>query len=76
MDKARRKLNRAMQVFCDALNIKVLSHTNITEEQEYLYRADGVHLSKFGNAYYLMEVRELLSTLWKENVWCKSLRWV
>ena len=70
MDKARRKLNRAMRVFCEAMDIKVLSHVNIQEEQEILYRSDGVHLSKFGYAYYMMEIRELLSTLWQEYVWC------
>ena len=71
MDKARRKLNRAMRVLCDAMDIKVLSHVSIMEEEEHLYRSDGVHLSKYGYAYYMMEILDLLSKLWKENVWCK-----
>ncbi|XP_078504431.1 uncharacterized protein LOC144762992 [Lissotriton helveticus] len=71
IERARRKLNRAMRLFCDAHGIKVLAHVGLRLEEPLLFRDDGVHLSHMGNAYYLMEMRDTISLLWNESIWCR-----
>ncbi|XP_078509656.1 uncharacterized protein LOC144769437 [Lissotriton helveticus] len=71
VERARRKLNRAMRLFCVDQGIKVLAHVGLQLEQALLFRDDGVHLSHVGNAFYLMELRDLINFLWNESIWCK-----
>ncbi|XP_078537157.1 uncharacterized protein LOC144822957 [Lissotriton helveticus] len=71
IERARRKLNRAMRLFCAVHGLKVLAHGGLRLEEPLLFRDDGVHLSHMGNAYYLMELRDLLSFLWNESIWCR-----
>ncbi|XP_069082245.1 uncharacterized protein [Pleurodeles waltl] len=73
IERAQRKLNRAMRVFCWAHGIKVLKHEDITEGDAGLYRANGVHLSELGNAYYLMEMHLIMGDLWSEKMWLKEV---
>ncbi|XP_078496137.1 uncharacterized protein LOC144752059 [Lissotriton helveticus] len=70
VERARRKLNRAMRLFCADKGIHVLAHVGLQLEQPLLFRDDGVHLSHMGNAFYLMELRDLISHLWNESIWC------
>lgn len=73
VEKARRKVNRAMRVFCEVHGIKVISNPGLRLEERLLFRDDGVHLSTLGNAYYMMEMRDVVSKLWNESIWCKRL---
>ncbi|XP_078504002.1 uncharacterized protein LOC144762645 [Lissotriton helveticus] len=71
IERARRKLNRAMRLFCADHGLKVLAHGGLRLEEPLLFRDDGVHLSHMGNAYYLMKLRDLISFLWNESIWCR-----
>lgn len=71
VEKARRKVNRAMRVFCREKDIKVIANPGLILEEPLLFRDDGVHLSTMGNAYYMMEMRDVVSKLWNEAIWCK-----
>ncbi|XP_078518935.1 uncharacterized protein LOC144784126 [Lissotriton helveticus] len=70
IEKARRKLNRAMRLFCGDKDIKVIAHKGIRLAEPLVFRDDGVHLSQLGNAYYMMEMRDVVSKLWNEAIWC------
>ncbi|XP_078496724.1 uncharacterized protein LOC144752739 [Lissotriton helveticus] len=70
IEKARRKLNRAMRLYCVDKDIKVIAHGGIRLEEPLAFRDDGVHLSRLGNAWYMMEMRDVVSKLWNENIWC------
>ncbi|XP_069098624.1 uncharacterized protein [Pleurodeles waltl] len=72
IERARKKLNRAMRVFCWAQGIKVLRHGDIKEQEKALFRDDGVHLSQIGNAYYLTELRLMLESVWGVNLWIRT----
>ncbi|XP_078501100.1 uncharacterized protein LOC144755756 [Lissotriton helveticus] len=72
VEKARRKLNKAMRVFCNVMKIGVLSHDNISSSESHLFRDDGVHLSQLGMAYYLVEIRDMLAQELQVNLWCNS----
>ncbi|XP_078527935.1 uncharacterized protein LOC144802402 [Lissotriton helveticus] len=70
IEKARRKLNRAMRLYCGDNDIKVIAHEGIRLAEPLVFRDDGVHLSQLGNAYYMMEMRDVVSKLWNEAIWC------
>lgn len=72
VEKARRKLNKAMKVFCKVMKIGVLRHESISGSESHLFRDDGVHLSQIGMAYYLVEIRDMLAQELQVNVWCNS----
>ncbi|XP_078506937.1 uncharacterized protein LOC144767330 [Lissotriton helveticus] len=70
IERARRKLNRAMRLYCGDNDIKVIAHEGIRLAEPLVFRDDGVHLSQLGNAYYMMEMRDVVSKLWNEAIWC------
>ncbi|XP_069058671.1 uncharacterized protein [Pleurodeles waltl] len=72
IERARKKLNRAMRVFCWAQGIKVLRHGDIKEQEKELFRDDGVHLSQLGNVYYITELRLMLESAWGTNLCTKE----
>lgn len=74
VEKAHRKLYRAMKVFCQGMGLTILSHANITGKEGHLFREDGVHLSQLGQSYYLLEIRDFLANFWNEELWCGKSR--
>ncbi|XP_078515108.1 uncharacterized protein LOC144773922 [Lissotriton helveticus] len=73
IERARRKLNRAMRLYCGDNDIKVIGHEGIRLAEPLVFRDDGVHLSQLGNAYYMMEMRDVVSKLWNEAIWCPRM---
>ncbi|XP_078503292.1 uncharacterized protein LOC144762002 [Lissotriton helveticus] len=74
MEKARKKVNRAMKIFCVGLGIQTIAHDSITGKEGHLFREDGVHLTQFGMAYYILEIRAMLSKILKVDLWVSSRR--
>ncbi|XP_069061642.1 uncharacterized protein [Pleurodeles waltl] len=61
IDRARRKVNREMSVFCRHEDFGRIWHSEIKYNDAKCFRGDGVHLSKFGMNLYMLELREVLA---------------
>ncbi|XP_067322028.1 uncharacterized protein [Anolis sagrei] len=58
LEKARKRVNRAMRMFMIRQRGYYIEHTDITREQQGFYRVDGVHLSETGNQQFLADLRQ------------------
>ncbi|XP_069491515.1 uncharacterized protein [Ambystoma mexicanum] len=67
IERARKGINREMEKFCASLKVRVMDHKEITYEGFLVFRGDGVHLSIYGNSYYLADLSSWLGD------WVKSL---
>ncbi|XP_069486285.1 uncharacterized protein [Ambystoma mexicanum] len=68
IERARKGINREMEKFCASVKVRVMDHKEITYEGFLVFRGDGVHLSIYGNSYYLADLSSWLGD------WVKSLR--
>ncbi|XP_067322976.1 uncharacterized protein [Anolis sagrei] len=68
LEKARKRVNRAMRVFMIHQRGHFLSHPNITRDDERLYRSDGIHLSELGNQLFLQNLQEGIRRVLEELV--------
>lgn len=54
IDKARRKINRDMRVFCGESGFGRVEQPELRYAAVYFFRVDGVHLSHYGMEIYLI----------------------
>ncbi|XP_078506701.1 uncharacterized protein LOC144827564 [Lissotriton helveticus] len=70
LEKARRKVNRTMRLFCQHWGIYSLNHYHLQVSEHHLFCEDGVHLSALGLSFYLLELRDLISKVLQVQLWC------
>ncbi|XP_067323907.1 uncharacterized protein [Anolis sagrei] len=57
LEKARKRVNRAIRVILTRANGSYIAHDQITHDNNSLYRADGVHLSDSGIDIFLANIQ-------------------
>ena len=62
-ERARRNLNKVMSAFMRDYGMLSVRHFNICSAETSLFRHDGVHLTDRGNAFFLSNIRNAITSL-------------
>ncbi|XP_067328802.1 uncharacterized protein [Anolis sagrei] len=57
LEKARKRVNRAMRTALARGRGSYIPHKDITHDKTQFYRSDGVHLTDLGNAHFLADLQ-------------------
>lgn len=68
VDKSRKRINSALRSLVLMEGGRIIRHPNIMVGNTDLYRYDGVHLSKVGNAIYLNNIQGAFESFISGNV--------
>ncbi|XP_078540719.1 uncharacterized protein LOC144826212 [Lissotriton helveticus] len=60
IDRARRKINREMRVFCAKEGVGRMEHPELCYGANYFFLEDGVHLSRYGMELYIVQLKEAI----------------
>ncbi|XP_041418915.1 uncharacterized protein LOC121393708 isoform X2 [Xenopus laevis] len=67
VEKARKKVNRAMHKFMCSFGKGIIRHDNIRSKQHQFFREDGVHLSSEGLDLFLGNIGSFIQEWWKSQ---------